>query len=523
MTGTRSVEALAEALRALKTRSGHSYEQIGRRAHLGRSTVHRYCSGASVPSEFGAIEHIAKACGADREELSRLYHLWVRADAARETPDADSEAREPGARRRRWPWWLPVALLCAVALVAAYAWFPTGDDRPVPARSAISAPSWTSAPIPIAPEFVGVTTNSNTGLMPSFPVGSVRLWNSSTGWHDLEPERGRYDWTVLDTLTGSARANGVPVTMTFGNTPDWAAPGSPRTPESDGSRRDPPQDMADWDRFVRAVVAHAGDRIGAYELWDIGSPPDFSGTVEQLVEMTRLGSRAIRELAPGAAVVCPGFADLWSPAGHDWMQRFSELGGFEHCDYASVKVNPRSASDPPETMIELHARIDATLHRGRGGIRLWNAGWAPEVTQQRRVEPERAADHAVRYFLASLWSDYERTYFYNWGSDRVPMVLQPLGYAPTKAGLFVGELQRWLTGAEITSCGQGERAGLPGNVWQCRFLRAGRPFVIRWTHDGTALLPPEPGTTRVRHLDGTSASPSERMPVTERPVLMEIG
>lgn len=89
--------------------------------------------------------------------------------------------------------------------------------------------------------------------------------------------------------------------------------------------------------------------------------------------------------------------------------------------------------------------------------------------------------------------------------------------------MFVGELHRWLTGAEITSCGQDERAGLPDNVWQCRFLRAGEPFFIRWTRDGTALLPPEPGTTRVRHLDGTSTSPPARMTVTGTPVLLETG
>ncbi|WP_190824150.1 helix-turn-helix domain-containing protein [Saccharopolyspora pogona] len=67
---------MAGALNQLKRRSGYSDEQIGNRAHPGRSTVHRYCSGQSVAASFGTVEEIAKICGADRDELSRLYRLW---------------------------------------------------------------------------------------------------------------------------------------------------------------------------------------------------------------------------------------------------------------------------------------------------------------------------------------------------------------------------------------------------------------------------------------------------------------
>ncbi|MGW1681543.1 helix-turn-helix domain-containing protein [Saccharopolyspora sp. NPDC002376] len=38
---------MADALNELKRSSGYSYQQIGEQAHLGRSTVHRYCSGQS--------------------------------------------------------------------------------------------------------------------------------------------------------------------------------------------------------------------------------------------------------------------------------------------------------------------------------------------------------------------------------------------------------------------------------------------------------------------------------------------
>ena len=68
--------ALAAQLTELKTRSGLSYEQLGRKAHLSRSTVHRYCTGRSVPATFAPIEAIATACEAGREDLAKLYRLW---------------------------------------------------------------------------------------------------------------------------------------------------------------------------------------------------------------------------------------------------------------------------------------------------------------------------------------------------------------------------------------------------------------------------------------------------------------
>lgn len=528
---------LADALNDLKRSSGYSYQQIGDRAHLGRSTVHRYCSGQSVPASFGTVELIAKVCGADRDALSELYRLWEQANgavedgpAAEPVPAAQAapepppdETSEQAPKRRRW--WLIAAAVAVIAVVGAYAYLPENISRTeIPARRDIAAPNWTFNPGSVSPGFVGVTINSATGAMPAFPVGSVRLWDSKTRWQVLEPERGRYDWTVLDRHLDGAGAAGLPVVYVFGGVPGWAAPNGERTPYTDGSRTSPPDDLADWERFVRALVTHADGRIESYELWDIGTPPYFDGSVETLVEMTRIASEVIRELAPDANVVCPGFTGLWEPENQLVMQRFAEQGGYGHCDYAGVKLNPRNASDPPETMMELTAEIDRTLARARLGPRLWATGWGGEVTQQKRVEPELAADYAVRAYLVSLWRWYDRFYFYSWGGDRVPIVLQTNGFQPTKAGLFVGELTGWLADSKIDSCGHGGEAGLPDNVWQCHFLRQGKPFLIRWTHEGTARMTPDPGTTVVRRLDGTSepVDPREPLEITGRPVLLEM-
>lgn len=87
-----AVEEFARLVRALKARDGRSYEALGRRLSVSASTLHRYCSGATVPEEFTVVDRLAVLCGADEEERRALEAAWTRADGARRPP-----APEPGA------------------------------------------------------------------------------------------------------------------------------------------------------------------------------------------------------------------------------------------------------------------------------------------------------------------------------------------------------------------------------------------------------------------------------------------
>ncbi|MET9422245.1 helix-turn-helix transcriptional regulator [Streptomyces sp. NPDC006540] len=78
-------EAFARKLSELRERSGRSYGSLARRVGVGASTLHRYCSGRTVPMEFAPVERLARFCGCRGEELVALHRLWVLADAARGT------------------------------------------------------------------------------------------------------------------------------------------------------------------------------------------------------------------------------------------------------------------------------------------------------------------------------------------------------------------------------------------------------------------------------------------------------
>ncbi|WIY80479.1 helix-turn-helix domain-containing protein [Streptomyces anulatus] len=113
---------LAERLSALRERSGRTYASLARRIGVSGSTLHRYCTGRTVPAEFAPVERLARLCGAPAEEREALHRLWILADRERvdrqgaaearaepepeETEPVDASARDTGSLGR---WALPRA------------------------------------------------------------------------------------------------------------------------------------------------------------------------------------------------------------------------------------------------------------------------------------------------------------------------------------------------------------------------------------------------------------------------------
>jgi transcriptional regulator with XRE-family HTH domain len=70
-------------LHELKDRSGLSYGTLAKRLHMSGSTLHRYCNGEAVPTDYASIERFARLCKASPDELIEAHRRWVLADAAR--------------------------------------------------------------------------------------------------------------------------------------------------------------------------------------------------------------------------------------------------------------------------------------------------------------------------------------------------------------------------------------------------------------------------------------------------------
>ncbi|WP_326766810.1 helix-turn-helix domain-containing protein [Streptomyces sp. NBC_01591] len=578
---------LAELLEALKRRSGRSYTALAHRTGLSRSTLHRYCQGLTVPGSFGAVERVARVCGASPAELDRLYRVWSRTtaeeapDDRKERPDGDGErpdedrerpdedgagtggsgsgsgdgagASGDGSGESLWEARLPlrrlisslrvVALLVVLVVASAASAYLPGDSgngaggtapalgagrgSPASAGQRFDGPLWSVAPRRVQPEFFGLTMNTDTGEMPAFRTGAVRLWESGTRWGAIEPRRGRYSWSVLERSVDSAERHRLPVLLTLSGTPLWAAPGGRRSGYAD-SLASPPADLADWDRFVEEVVTRYRGRIESYELWDYPSHPlHYAGSIAVLAKMVERAATIIRRVDPGALVACPSFGELWKERGRELLRQFARTGAYESCDAAALKLPPSRADSPPEEIIDLARQVhDTMFEEGLGEIEVWNTGPDRSVAVTPPLDARRARDYAVRFYLAGLYSRHygvQRMYFYSWGSTGVPLVVQPVGGRPTQAGLRMGRLWQWLDGARIAACGQGAQLGLPEGAYTCRFERDGRPFLVRWTTKGRADVPVDEGAYRLRRMDGRTVPlrTGGRIGFGEEPVMVE--
>ncbi|MFF0730243.1 helix-turn-helix domain-containing protein [Streptomyces chartreusis] len=555
---------LADLLQELKERSGRSYTALASRTGLSRSSVHRYCQGLTVPASFGAVERIARVCGAGQEDLDRLYSAWTRAEEEasgepepelQEEPAVASELRPrpASATSRRGPPRLRTLLIALLLGIAAAASAVVLDGLPGggpdgnvdggtdakegggPEAQHVDGPYWALAPKPLDREFFGITMNTDTGLMPGFDVGGVRLWESETRWSQVEPERGKFDWEVIERSVRGAERRRLPVLFVFGGTPGWAAPGGPKTPYLDDSRASPPDDLADWEHFVEEVATRYRSRIEAYELWDsVGAGSHYDGSMTTLAEMVRRAAHIIRRADPDAKVACPSFGRLWEPEGRALLAEFVRSGAYEFCDAAALKLHPRRADGPPEEMIELAARTENIFRKNSRNQRVWNTGPGAEIDDGAKLSDRRANDYAVRFFLVGLYihkSNVDRMYFYAWGSRNIPLVVQLVGGRPTEAGRRIGRLHGWLADTRVSSCGKGRGMGLPDGVLECVFQRgrvrepeaAGPWLAIRWTQRGRASGRLGEGAHLLRRMDGSSerVRAGERVEYGETPVLVE--
>jgi hypothetical protein len=204
----------AGLLRELKDRSGLSYGTLSKRLHMSTSTLHRYCNGDAVPTDYAPVERLARLCKASPEELVELHRRWVLADANRgrkgevpDTPPADLEvpsgdpapkkSRRPGGRRALFAGIAVVAVAGAVALTAN---LPSGSaddgrDSPVGGASATGGAKHDSASSPVDPSHTSPSASAS-------PTGRDKGSSSGPGSASASPS-----------ATGGAAPTGVPLTV----------------------------------------------------------------------------------------------------------------------------------------------------------------------------------------------------------------------------------------------------------------------------------------------------------------------
>jgi O-antigen ligase len=126
-------------------------------------------------------------------------------------------------------------------------------------------------------------------------------------WAEIEPQPGHYLWQPWDEIVSAVQGRDLAIIAVLDTSPAWAR----RDADSD-NQHTPPQETADYGRFVRAFANRYGGQIDSYQVWD---EPNVSthwgdGYVDAAAytALLREGCAQIQAADPGAYVLTAGLA-----------------------------------------------------------------------------------------------------------------------------------------------------------------------------------------------------------------------
>jgi hypothetical protein len=116
-----------------------------------------------------------------------------------------------------------VQLIALLGLMTVTFTVAQSDDHQ-PKHPRVHATSVTTTPIPST--LFDMTTHSDVLFgtpWPTPPIFGLRLWDTGTGWGQINTAKGIYDWTTLDNWIAAAGTHTDQLIYVFGMTPTWAS------------------------------------------------------------------------------------------------------------------------------------------------------------------------------------------------------------------------------------------------------------------------------------------------------------
>lgn len=297
--------------------------------------------------------------------------------------------------------------------------------------------------IAIPMDFFGLHINNGSpnGLwhqpqtpFPHIGQRAIRLWDSGTAWRNVNPAPGVFDFSRLDYRLREAHANGCKVMLTLGQPPNWASGGN--SPSRNYNTL-PPLTIDSWNDYVIAVTRHCGALVDYYEIWN---EPDilsgYTGTLQQLLDMTKSAHGIIKREAPHALVMSPAFAgmdggDFSRPVG---LANWIAAGGLDFCDALAVHAYAGEGYAPEkllERMVHLRAYLAQTpyahlaIYDTESGSRGWRDAEGHPHNRPDYKQPDKGFNEPlpvapldlqsawlVRQLLCTAASGFAQSYYY---------------------------------------------------------------------------------------------------------------
>jgi hypothetical protein len=355
--------------------------------------------------------------------------------------------------------------------------------------------------------------------------GDIRLWDTGTGWAEINGAAGTYDFSSMDAWIQDAESNHVDVLYNLARTPTWAS--SDPTDStcayasiSGGTGQCyPPTDVGEngdgsdsiWIGWVTSVVNRYKGQIKYYEIWNEWNINLFwRGNAAQLARMTEDAYCVIKGAPNGAScntnstfpdgtgldssaeVLTPsavgsgtnlygaqkGTANLLGATVSGTSANvgsFSDIVGF-HCYVSEPTATPQVLPWPENVLTVL-----SDLNTAVSGSALQNkpmfcteGGWG-QAPDENFTDPSLQAAFLARYYLLQYPLGVARVYWYAWdagasatGSAASTGALWSSSDGPSPAATAYAEVYNWITGATA-----GGACVASGTVYTCGLTRSG--------------------------------------------------
>jgi len=347
------------------------------------------------------------------------------------------------------------------------------------------------------------------------PFAGWRLWDAGVTWSQVEPAPGKWNFDLLDRYAHIATEHNVDILLTLGLTPAWASarPGEPSAYGKGNAAE--PQQLADWEQYVRVVATRYKGVIRNYEIWNEPNVKGtFSGSPQAMLRLSRAAYRILKSVDPAITVVSPAAT---AGDGVSWLGEYLQKGG---CAYADVigyhfYVTP----EPPEKMVPLIKKVDTTIRRHDCQNKpVWNteSGW---TGPKRFSSDEEAAGYMMRTYLLNWLLGVQRCYWYAWDNHNWSTLdlTSRSDNTITNAGAAYGVLHSWTLGSVLSSC-ERERSG----IWICQLDRGSSSDRVIWSESGrqSFAIPPPWHVRTTTTWTGQREAPTAPLNVGPAPVLL---
>ncbi|MFQ6092734.1 MAG: hypothetical protein ACE5OR_08650 [bacterium] len=136
-------------------------------------------------------------------------------------------------------------------------------------------------------------------------------------WRQVEPQRGEYDWGVVDTFLSQLGPNSESL-IAIWTSSSWGT--KPRRRIRGGA---PPQNMEAYYDFIFNLVRHCQGKIKYWQNdCEPNSPMFWEGTKEEFVSTLKVFHKAVKKADPRAEVIVGGHSGAFSDRGTPDNQKF---------------------------------------------------------------------------------------------------------------------------------------------------------------------------------------------------------